>query len=294
MPNDLVVDVVQFLLKHEADVNPQRDDLSTPLHLAAARRYFQVAQMLFQRRADVNSWNTGGETPLHLVTECTFPRSEDNRLNLIWLLLKYGAEVNSRDYDSTPLRNVLNLEVARMFLNHGAYVNAEDNRRRTPLHRVLEFKYEGHFDVAQLLVKHGADIKAQDKGHQTPLHLASCLLEPKVVRVLLDHGANVNTEDNQGRTPLHQVLESEYDGHFDVAQLLVEHGADVNARVEDRQTPLHSVSSYNPELKLVRMLSTMARMSTRRTTGAGPHWAECWKPGITLTKMLMFSVLHSC
>jgi ankyrin repeat protein len=251
-PNNLAAGAVRFLLKHGADVNARRKDLSTPLHLAAAQGYFEVVQMLLKRRIDVNHQNTDGETPCHPVPKPTFPRSP------VRLSLEYGAEVNSRGERDVSLMQ--DLEVARVLLKHGTYVSAQDNRGRTPLHRVLEPKYhfdEDRFGVAQLLIECGADVNAQDEDHQTPLHLASYIQELKLVRMLLDLGANDNAEDNQGRTPLHRVLmgAGDFSDEFfvGIAQLLVQRGADVNARSKDYESPL-LLTSYFPELKLVRML----------------------------------------
>ena len=256
--NNLAVSAVQFLLKHGADVNARRKDLSTPLHLAAARGYFEVPQILLQRRADVNCRDVDGKTPLHLVPERTgtflSPRSKDNGPDLVQLLLDHGVDVNSRDEDGATALHVASfmrdLEVARVLLSYDASVNAEDNQYRTPLHRVLEAEYsldsEGRFDGAQLLVEHGADVNVRNKDHEAPLLLlASNFPELKLVRMLLDHGANVNAEDNWGRTPLHRVLKDGYnfdEGYFGVAQQLVERGADVNTPDKDHEIPLHLAS----------------------------------------------------
>ena len=53
--DDAALDAIKFLLKHGADVNARRDDLSTPLCLAADPFYFKAAQLLLSHKADVNS-----------------------------------------------------------------------------------------------------------------------------------------------------------------------------------------------------------------------------------------------
>jgi ankyrin repeat protein len=264
-PKNFAVSAVQFLLKHGADVNAQRKDLLTPLHLAAIEGKFEVAQILLQHRdgADVHSRNLSRETPLHLVPQPTFA---DDRLNFVQLLLEHGAEVDSQnEEDATALHNasflcLWNLEVARVLIDHGANVNALNTRRRTPLHRVAEamdISEDHRFGVAQLLIERGAEVNARDIFHETPLHLASYFPKLNLVRMLLNHGANVNEANNRGRTPLHRVSEARGcsdEQRFSIAKLLVERGADVNARDQDDKTPLHLASHLQTEqFNLVRL-----------------------------------------
>jgi ankyrin repeat protein len=272
-PKNYAVGATRFLLKHGANVNAQREDLSTPLHLAAAREDFEVAQMILQGGGD-------NEKSLHRMPKRSFPRSEDNRVNLVQLLLEHGAEVNSQnERGATALHNasrVWNLAAARALVDHGANVNAKDNHGQTPLHRVSEeedYLEEHRFGVSRLLIERRADVNARDRNHETPLHLASHFPDLKLVRMLLDRGANVNAEDNRCRTPLHWVLRvgNYSDGDaFGVAQLLIERGADVNARDECHETPLHWASHF-PKLKLVRMLVDYgANISTVDNQGRTP------------------------
>ncbi|KAH8981650.1 ankyrin repeat-containing domain protein [Lactarius akahatsu] len=226
--NDLAVGAARFLLKHDADVNAQNIDLMTPLHLAAAREKFEVAQMLLQRGADVNSQNLGGETPLHLVAGSTSQWNDGHRSN-------HGAD------DETPLHNASltwNVDVAQVLLNHGAYVNAENNQGQTPFHRLglstnnyyfQDVFYLGDLvNVAQLLVEHGADVNTRDRAHKTPLHLASYDLCLDSTLVLLDHGANVNAKDSR----VSQSQGFSHNSHNRVP------------RDEDNNTPLHLASCY--------------------------------------------------
>ena len=62
------------------------------------------------------------------------------------------------------------LEVARVLLEHGANVQAEDNRGRTPLQVVSEYDYRDDSKVTRksklmmtkLLVEHGAKLEQGD------------------------------------------------------------------------------------------------------------------------------------
>ena len=52
----------------------------------------------------------------------------------------------------------------------GASVEAQDDTKRTPLHRAA---WEGHADAIKALVAAGASVEAQDDTKRTPLHIAA-------------------------------------------------------------------------------------------------------------------------
>ena len=217
-PDHLVVSTVQFLLKHRADVNARRgDDLNTPLHLAAYYGHVEVAQMLLKSGAEVNSRNLDGRTPLHLVPAPSYARGEGNQ---------------------RP-------------------------------------------SLISLLVEYGAEVDSRDANGATALHYISLMEDLEVAWVLLDHGADVNAKDNWHRTPLHQVSGTAWDSsdedRFSVAQLFVECGADLNAQDKDHRTPLHS-ASYYPGPKLVQMLLDHgANVNAVDNSGRTPlHQAFCY------------------
>uniref|UniRef100_A0A7C1GC84 Zinc-ribbon domain-containing protein n=1 Tax=Thermofilum adornatum TaxID=1365176 RepID=A0A7C1GC84_9CREN len=152
-------------------------------------------------------------------------------------LLKKGANVNARDiYGDTPLHNAAGrgyADVARILLEHGAYVNAKDSLYGwTPLHFAA---FEGHVDVVKLLLEHGADVNARNRDGWTPLHRAADMGHVDVARILLEHGADANAKSKNGWTPLHDAA---FEGHVDVVKLLLEHGADPSIRDKDGNTPL--------------------------------------------------------
>ena len=100
-------------------------------------------------------------TALHLA-------AESGNLKLVKLLLKYGADVNVREYFRlTPLHVAKTPEVAIALIEKGADVNAGRSRAEfTPLH-VTETP-----EIAIALIKKGADVNAETK-HGTPLHVAA-------------------------------------------------------------------------------------------------------------------------
>ena len=176
---------------------------------------------------------------------------------------EYPKDVNSHGFNnsSTPLHLASeegHVDVARMLVESGADMSAQDKDGRTPLHLA---SFRGHVDVARMLVKLGADVSAQDKDGRTLLHLALFHGRMDVARLLVELGADVSAQDKDGRTLLHRAS---FHGCVDMARKLVELGADVSAQDKDGRTPLHLASSKNDSLVFSvlgtgRVLVEMAR-----------------------------------
>ena len=163
--NGQVLDIAEWLLNHGANVNTQALQLWAPLHDAVDDGQFQVSQMLIKHNADIDIRTNLGKSPLHLAA--TSWVKGDHHIDIMQLLLDYGANPNARDNeDSTPLhhsswwekgRNYVlrkgTVEGTRLLLKHGAIIEAEDNQGRTPLQLALE---HGRHDIAACLLEHGA------------------------------------------------------------------------------------------------------------------------------------------
>ena len=81
--------------------------------------------------------------------------------------------------------------MAQLLLGHCANVNARGRGRKTPLHLA---SLGGSLDVARLLIEHGGDVDAQDDKCQTPFSIALALGHRKLARFLsngrvLEHDA---------------------------------------------------------------------------------------------------------
>ena len=258
-PND--VRIAQLLLEHGAGVNAQDNDNTTPLHMASLCGRVDVVEVLLDHGATSSLPGNLGRTPLHLVAGSRYYPIQ-NCVRIAKLLMEHGADINAQDRDSiTPLHAASYLgkvEMVQLLLECGAKADSESNPilGRTLLHLVASgvcgFGYNGG-RITELLLEHGAGVNTQDKENVTPLHLASYLGRVEISQVLLKHGANANTKCKLGRTPLHLVAEGKHENGVCITDLLLEHGADVNAQDNGNMTPLHFAAYYR-KAEIVRVL----------------------------------------
>jgi len=121
--------------------------------------------------------------------------AEEGRLPVVKLLLKQGADVDTRDpYGFTPLHRAAekgHTEVMELLLNAGCDPDAREDLGKTPLHRAAA---EGQRTAVELLFKAGADPNALDLMQRTPYEAAQKSGHEEVARFLLE------TTDQQGAT----------------------------------------------------------------------------------------------
>ena len=149
---------VRMLLAEDASaVDALHSDRTTPLHWAAAAGAPSCAETLLSNGADPNAFNSGKKTPLH----------------------KAAAPLDAVPIEWTypPIDKVI-----AVLEEHGANINAQDDKGRTPLHLAT---YGGYKDAAEQLMALGADTTIRNKRGKNALEVArmACLyLKPKTAK----------------------------------------------------------------------------------------------------------------
>lgn len=197
-------DVIDFLLKSGANVNPEviaRMDgveglgASSPLYSATRKENLAVIKKLLKRGADINRPSGNGWTPL-----------------------KSAAQQGS-------------LDIVKVLLEAGADPNIADGTNYTPLMNAVS---GGHIDIVKLLLKFHADPNVQSgdvpddpecEPGRTALMDAALGGFVVILRELIRSGANPNLVNGKGMTALHSAM---LGGHPDIAALLIEAGANPN------------------------------------------------------------------
>jgi len=218
----------------------------TPLHYAAFCGLHNIAMILaIGHPQDVNSQSFNDAlSPLH-VALCM------GHLDLARMLVEHGADVSAQDKAGQSLLHsaVENGHVAFswMLVERGADISAQDEDGWTAVHFALD---NGHEDLARMLVERGADVSAQDESRWNELHMASRFGYVDLARMLVERGADVSAKTENGWTALYLTC---YGGHVDLARMLVERGADVSAQCDEGRTALHE-ASHHGHVDLARLL----------------------------------------
>ena len=144
--------VIELLVNNGADINSHHSEfLETPLHKLCARitPHIDVITMILKKGAEVNATNISGKTP---VFYCSFNYS----VELLNLLVKYGADINIRDkYKNTLL--------------HDDYINC----------------YDEHFEeFLKALISLDFNINSTNSSGLTPLNLCE---NKKIENILLKY-----------------------------------------------------------------------------------------------------------
>ncbi|CAG9771421.1 unnamed protein product [Ceutorhynchus assimilis] len=157
---------------------------NTQLHFAARNGRTETVKSLLIHGAMKDIKNNCDQTALHLAVE--------NGYNaIVHILLEHGFNVNAADNkQQTSLIYACNWHsdphLIRILLKFGAEMEIKDFDGRTALHWA---SLRGHTAVVNSLLENGANVNAQINDGETPLHLATLCNRQQVVLTLLQHGA---------------------------------------------------------------------------------------------------------
>lgn len=189
-----------------------------------------------------------GIEPGQFRVKCLVSAAQHGYLEVVKSVAKLRTKIDEIDRESGVFAllaavNEGHEAVARLLLEMGANVQANDKNGRTPLWWAAA---KGNETMVQLLLEKRADVEATDSISLTPLSSAAAEGHEAVVRLLIENGANVEASDIIGRTTLSLAAER---GHEAVVRLLLEEGANV----EYSQMAL-SLAAENGHEAVVRLL----------------------------------------
>jgi uncharacterized protein len=247
------VDAARALLEAGADVDEALTDGTSALVLAVTNAHYELAAMLLEQGADPNAARQGW-TALHQIAWTRRPNYGYNlpgpvatgrldALDLVKVLVQYGADVNARETKEPRdgNRNMLNRIGATPFLLAAKAVDL-------PLMRALLDQGAnpalGNEDgTTPLMVAAGVGIWAPGESPGTEEEALAA------VEMLLEMGAGKATDtDRNGYTALHGAIHRS--GSIPIARLLVEHGARLDARNNKGWLPLTIAEGieYTPDI----------------------------------------------
>jgi hypothetical protein len=143
--------LAQLLHRNGSSIEPRGYLEKTPLHSAAYYGDLEMVQVLLDYRVDVNAQDEYGFTSLSRASQGYYP----NNTKAVRLLLDHGADPNIRtwkpDGGSTPLHLAVRngkIDIARLLLEHGASVEAQNGEGWTPFDVALGKERRIPFNVA--------------------------------------------------------------------------------------------------------------------------------------------------
>ncbi|XP_055644477.1 ankyrin-3-like isoform X3 [Toxorhynchites rutilus septentrionalis] len=252
-------EIVQELLKRDANVDNATKKGNTALHIASLAGQKEIIQLLLQYNASVNVQSQNGFTPLYMA-------AQENHDECVNLLLAKGANPALATEDGfTPLAVAMqqghdrvvavllesdtrgkvrlpalhiaakkdDVKAAALLLENEHNPDVSSKSGFTPLHIAAHY---GNVNVAQLLIEKGADVNFTAKHNITPLHVACKWGKLNMVSLLIKNKARIDSVTRDGLTPLHCAARS---GHDQVIELLLENEADIIAKTKNGLAPLH-------------------------------------------------------
>ena len=229
------LDVVQLLSDNKEISFGKLEDGQTLLISAICRQDFDSIPLLLEKGVDVNERNTPGDTALCCLLQFA-PRSR--AMEIAKLFLTHGADINTTNSRfQTPLqiacfRNYS--KVAELLLDHGGEANVKNDHSLSPLHYATK---NNNGKLVEMLLQYGAD--ASIKGGEeetTPLHVAAATNSVHAAQELLKHGVDVEVTNKLGRASL---AEAAARGSLPMVQLLLKQGSSVHSKdVKQGQTPI--------------------------------------------------------
>jgi ankyrin repeat protein len=187
--------IVQMLLKHGADINNRDEDGNSALITAADTGHVDVVCWLMQNIKHINTKpNIANDTPLNVA-------ARDGSIETVRCLLENGFPANEPEDVTSSLAVAVekgNLEVVKLLLKFGAEVNRKDKDGTTQLHKAVE---KGNFKIVQVLIQHGADLLAVDKDGRTAEGIARRKkyhhIEEFLTNVRRNGGSNIKSSGNE-------------------------------------------------------------------------------------------------
>jgi ankyrin repeat protein len=180
------------------------------LAFAVVGGHLAMVEILLKRGAIVTPYSA---QLIHLAARAS-------RLDLIEMLVAYGADM--RAVDTGIFVAVLDLQIMRYLLTHGASATAVGKNGFPPLIYLSRGDKSEHPDKLQLLLEHGASVNAIGPKGRTALHYAAAGGHLQSMTVLLHYGADPTLRDHQGQTPLSLARAT---GKIKAANLLMQRGA---------------------------------------------------------------------
>ena len=191
------MELLEILVEYSGmKVNAQSVHGETPLYRAVRFDCVEVVRFLLDHDADVNLCDLEGNTPLIAmgIFIASGTRGESDEFAIAEMLLAKGADVNAQNvFGRSALHEVAEdhmsrfLETAQLLIVNGADVNLQALDGKTALSVAANI---GTVDMVELLIKHGAKVDIVDIENESPISRATFREDKKMLALLVEHSEN--------------------------------------------------------------------------------------------------------
>lgn len=255
-----------------ASPEPPFSEGGTALMDAVFQGKINTVRTLIETGADLSAKSDKGWTALHVTASSPDQGNREHDAELARLLLDSGTYINAQNADGmTPLYlSVMNARpaVRDLLLDAGARP-LSTNWEWTPLMRAA---YDGDVEAGRALVEgRAAHINLWDKEGWTALHFTAGDGDPEkdpqhaeFARMLIQAGADLNEKTHTGRTPLHLSIAN---GREDIRKSLLDAGASPNTRDLEGWSPLTLAASKDNLAAVSDLINAGAELEMRDYKG---------------------------
>jgi len=242
---------------------------------AAAQGDAAEVNRLLKEGAHLDAADRFGQTALLAAVQ-------NNRTDIVKLLIERGADVNGVDAAALPLAaDQNNLDIAKLLLEKAANPEDKDGAGDTALLKSID---RGNTNMLRLLLEKGASPDDKDRNGMPPLLLASISGNAEAVKMLLAKGANVNATDGLENTALHVAVEN---GRTSVVEVLLANHANIDAGAQFGYTPLFAACNACQAETARQLLEHRASISARANNGETPLHAAAHRGCPEVVKLLL-------
>jgi len=193
---------VQLLLDRGAKVDVRDNDGKTPLLDAVYSAQIETVKILLQAGADIKARDKRGNTVLHIVKygfsgEDVVPVAK----LLVEHGADINAVSDAEGTTLSHAMSLKKKGLAEFLLKRGVDINIKNSEGSTSLHNVALVSSAGDSSLqdAAWLLDHGANLEARNNKGETPLMVAAKWGSFEMVQFLLNRGARADVQDNQGK-----------------------------------------------------------------------------------------------
>ncbi|CAF1126763.1 unnamed protein product, partial [Didymodactylos carnosus] len=198
------LNTIELLLNHMNDII-QIDEYDciygeTALTTASYCGHLDVVEYLLKRNANIDQTNHRQMTPLLAAVKA-------GMWHIVEYLIDQNASIELTDKQQrTPLiiaASEGHLAVIDSLIEKGANVNHEDEECLTALSWAC---LKGHYHACQTLLAHNSDVNHKDINGRLPIDMAAFYGDPQLVQLLIDSGSIVDHVDNNGMRALDRAI----------------------------------------------------------------------------------------